>query len=565
MSSLLNYFSKYPLSTNQLIMLVALYFTLVFNFPFLQEVTSTVLALENYNLLFLATVPVLAFNLCTLLFCFFSARPILKPSLICLTLISSLVFYAKVSYGVIFDYGMIQNSAETHTAEALSYLNWHVTAFFVFTGVLPAAFILLVKIKHYPRLMSLLSRIKLIAISIASIIIIAAIFYPNYASVGRNHRQLQKSSIPFQYLVDSIKYTRDQYFTEPRSFNTLDSAPRLITSDGAQKKVIVMVIGETARAQNFAYNGYDKPTNKATEKYGLISFEKMFSCGTATAVSVPCMFSSLTRSNFDKIDAENEQNLLDLVSLAGVDVLWVDNNGCKGVCKRVPTINIDVKSNNPLCDGDYCFDEVLIEPLQNKLAALSAPTTLIVLHMIGSHGPTYFRRYPSETRPFKDDCQRSDIQNCSPETLLNTYDNTIAYTDLVLSKIIESLNTLPEDVQPSMLYVSDHGESLGESGAYLHGFPYAFAPDEQKHIPLLAWFPEQRSPYIDTTCLQRHAKRDTFSHDNIFHSMLGILNVDSTQYDRELDLFASCMSPQTRDGTRLTSNNMSGVVNYSTK
>ncbi len=550
MSSLLNRVSNCQLSTNQLILLVALYFTLVFNFPFLKAVTITVLALDNFNLFFLATVPVLVFNLCTILFSLFSARPILKPVLIGITLISALVFYAKVSYGVVFDYGMIQNSAETHSAEALSYLNWHVVVFFLFTGVLPAAFILLVKVKYSSRFKSLISRTKLIFVSMLSILIIAGLYYPNYASVGRNNRQLQKSSVPFQYLVDSIKYTRDQYFTEPRSFKVLDTNPSLGRSD-EKKKVIVMVLGETARAQNFSYNGYDKPTNRATEKYGLISFEKMFSCGTATAVSVPCMFSSLTRSNYDQMDAEYQQNLLDLVSLAGVDVLWVDNNGCKGVCERVPTINIDVKSDNPLCDGEYCFDEVLLEPLQDKLTHLSAPTTLIVLHMMGSHGPTYFKRYPNETRPFKDDCQRSDIQNCSQASLINTYDNTIAYTDQVLSEVIASLNALPQDVQPSMLYVSDHGESLGESGAYLHGFPYAFAPQEQKHIPLLAWFPKQRSQYIDTTCLQDHAKRDTFSHDNIFHSMLGMLNVHSTQYDKSLDMFATCMLTPSKDVMRL--------------
>ncbi|WP_299787369.1 phosphoethanolamine--lipid A transferase [uncultured Shewanella sp.] len=544
--------SKYPFSTNQLILLVALYFTLVFNFPFLKEVASTVLALDSYNLLFLATVPVLAFNLCTILFSLLSARPIIKPALIGLTLISSMVFYAKLTYGVVFDYGMIQNSAQTNTAEALSYLNWHLAAFLLFTGILPATFILSVKLRHQPRMSSMVSRVKLITISILSMVIIVALFYPNYASVGRNNRQLQKSSIPFTYLVDSFKYSKDHYFTKPRSFKILDASPTLEVSDSGRKKVIVMVIGETARAQNFSYNGYDRPTNQATKKFGLISFEKMFSCGTATAVSLPCMFSALTRDSYDELDAKYEQNLLDLVSLAGVDVLWVDNNGCKGVCKRVPTINIDVKSDNPLCDGEYCFDEVLLEPLKEKLAHLTAPTTLIVLHMIGSHGPTYFRRYPSETRPFKDDCQRSDIQNCSVQSLVNTYDNTIAYTDLVLSEVITSLNTLPQDVQPSMLYVSDHGESLGESGAYLHGFPYAFAPQEQKHIPLLAWFPEQRSPYIDKTCLQSRARGDSFSHDNIFHSMLGMLNVHSTQYDKNLDIFAQCKSPSAQEGMRLT-------------
>ncbi len=190
-------------------------------------------------------------------------------------------------------------------------------------------------------------------------------------------------------------------------------------------------------------------------------------------------FSRLNKSSYDKRIAIAQQNAIDMIHLAGADVLWVSNNtgSCKGVCARVKTKKIPTDKINPLCDGDVCLDEVLIGELSQKLISLTHENTLIILHMIGSHGPTYYKRYPSSQRIFTPDCQRSDIQNCTHEELVNTYDNTIAYTDYVLSRIITELVVISEsqDVKTSMIYVSDHGESLGESGVYLHGLPYAFA------------------------------------------------------------------------------------------
>jgi lipid A ethanolaminephosphotransferase len=528
------------LTANQLLLLASLYFTLILNQPFLSGFMGAIVKLEQYQWLFLLSVPVLLFSLMVLLLSIFSFRFVMKPALIILTLVSALVFYGTLNYGVVFDYGMIENSVETNSSEALSYLNAELLMFFFFVGVLPAGFIALVSINYQPVLKESFQRLKLLTVSASVVCLIAYAFYPSYSAVARNNNYLKKYIVPSQYLSSGYKYARDSLFYRDMTFNMLDEKPKLAMSELGVKRVTVMVVGETARAKSFSHNGYSKATNQFTQPYNVVSFQDMQSCGTATAVSVPCMFSSLQRENFDRRAADNQQNLVDLVALAGVDVLWVDNNGCKGVCKRVNTINIDVNQNSPLCDGEYCQDGILLMPLRKKLANLTHDSTLIVLHMMGSHGPTYFKRYPNDNIIFSPECARSDIQNCSAEQLTNTYDNTIAYTDFVLSQVIDSLENLPDKVEASMLYVSDHGESLGESGAYLHGFPYALSPIEQRDIPMLVWWPKQQR---QQQCLKQIANEQSFNHDNIFHSMLGLLNVASTSYQQELDIFSQCTSP----------------------
>jgi lipid A ethanolaminephosphotransferase len=160
--------------------------------------------------------------------------------------------------------------------------------------------------------------------------------------------------------------------------------------------------------------------------------------------------------------------------------------------------------------------------------------------MIGSHGPTYYRRYPENNSVFKPDCLKSDIQNCSTTELVNTYDNSIAYTDLVLSKLIEVLQA-SDVTDKAFLYVSDHGESLGEKGLYLHGFPYALAPEEQTHIPIIFWSNKLADSNYNQ-CIEL-VRSNTFSHDNIFDSLLGLTQVMSTEYQPEFDIFNACKAP----------------------
>jgi lipid A ethanolaminephosphotransferase len=205
-------------------------------------------------------------------------------------------------------------------------------------------------------------------------------------------------------------------------------------------------------------------------------------------------------------------------------------------------INIDIPTAvSELCDGKYCFDEALLVPLKHKLANLSQANTLIVLHMMGSHGPTYFKRYPNKFKQFTPTCDRSDIQNCTSEQLINTYDNTIAYSDFVNAHVIEQLKSLPSNIDKQFLYVSDHGESLGEGGAYLHGFPYRFAPSTQTHVPLYMWA-DEHNQRITADCLTRLNTTSASSHDHIFHTLLNLVGINSQVYQAPLDLLASCQT-----------------------
>ena len=527
------------MSLNQLLLITGLYFTLVLNYPFVSGFTKAIYSLNDFKLFFLLSVPILLCALTVILFCFFSTKHLVKPILIILLLASSLVFYGSINYGIVFDYGMIQNSIETNSAEAFSYLNFDLISTFFIVGLMPALFIYKTPIAYQPLLKEIVSRTKLISLAIVTIFVIAFFYYQDYASVGRNNHYLKKLIVPSQYLSSGFKYIKHNYFDEERVFTTLDKSP--VDGSPNNKEVIVLVVGETARAMNFSANGYEKPTNSHTQQHHPVSFKNMYSCGTATAVSVPCMFSSLTRDNFDRKEADYQQNLLDIVKLAGVDVLWVDNNGCKDVCNRIATIKIDVNQSDALCDGKYCQDEILLAPLKEKLSNLSNNKTVVVLHMMGSHGPTYFKRYPDKHKKFTPDCSRSDIQNCSSEELTNTYDNTIAYTDFVLSQVIKQLKRLPNEINTSMLYVSDHGESLGESGIYLHGLPYAFSPIEQRHIPMLFWSSQKNEKQnMDDACLKQLADSERYSHDNVYHSMLGLLDINSSTYQKDLDIFSPC-------------------------
>ena len=543
MNKVVQFFSKKTLTTNQLLLVTCSYLALILNFPFLTKASTAIAALENYNIFFLISLPFFLLSLMLFLQALLAFRWITKPILILTVTVSALIFYATVTYGIVFDYGMVQNTFETDTAEALSYVNFYALGFFIIFAVLPCWFIYSVKLTYKPFLKELITRLKLLSASLAFAFLVASLFYSNYASVGRNNKDIASYIIPYKMVDSSYKFIRNHYFYPPLKFQVLDTNPVIIKGNN-KKHVTVMVLGETARAMSFSLNGYSKDTNRYTEKQGVVSFSNMTSCGTATAVSVPCMFSRLDKDNYDKRIATAQQNVVDIIHLAGADVLWISNNNgsCKGVCTRVKSEQVATDISNPLCDGEYCYDEALLKPLRAKLNNITHENTLIVLHMIGSHGPTYFKRYPKDKRIFTPDCQRSDIQNCTQEELVNTYDNTIAYTDFVLSKVINEMATLAEEqaMETSVLYISDHGESLGEKGVYLHGLPYAFSPEEQTHIPMIYWNDKQQTDF-NLSCLAQMSDAP-LTHDNVFDTLLSIMSIQSTAYINDKDSFIHCKS-----------------------
>ncbi len=326
-----------------------------------------------------------------------------------------------------------------------------------------------------------------------------------------------------------------------RPFTKLDEAAEHVPYPDEEKTVFILVLGETARAMNFSLNGYARETNPKLKTQDIVNFPHVESAGTATAFSVPSIFSFTQRGDFSPTDAKYTENLLDLLQQTGYEILWKENdNGCKGVCQRVPNVEMDLKDQR-FCDGTYCRDEILLDGLEEYLANIKGENAFIVLHTIGSHGPTYYRRYPPEFKKFTPTCDTEEIQTCTQEQIINTYDNTILYTDHIVSSVIDILKKFPH-YESGLLYVSDHGESLGENGVYLHGLPYSIAPKEQTSVPMVLWMSEvmKKSDHIDYDCLKKKAAEGNFSHDNLSHSLLSLMEVDSKWYDKKMDFFEGC-------------------------
>lgn len=535
---------RFTLGVMKVNLLLVLLFALVFNWPIFLHFYRILTALEHVKAGFALSIPFVLMAALNAVFLPFTFKYVLKPFFTLMILTGSIASYAMLKYGVIFDVGMVQNIIETNSGEATSYLNGSVALWFLLTGVLPVVCLLWVKIDYpSPWYRGLGMRLGSIALSLLFLGGVAALYYQDYASVGRNNHTIVKEIVPSNYVRGVYRYFRDIVFATPIPYEQIGTDAKIV-SRSDKPTLMFLVVGETARSQNYSLNGYKKQTNGFTEQEpSLVSFKDVRSCGTATAVSVPCMFSNLTRHEYDETVAKSRDGLLDVLQHAGVSVLWKENDGgCKGVCKNVPTIEIEPKQFPDYCQGDSCYDEVLLQGLDKQISDMKSGNKVVAFHLMGSHGPTYYRRYPSADRFFLPDCPRSDIENCSNEELVNTYDNTIRYTDKVLSQLIAKLKTLESQYNVGLVYLSDHGESLGAMGLYLHGTPYKFAPDDQTRVPLLTWFSPQlqQDRQLNQDCLRQEASSKRFSHDNLFHSILGIMDVQTKVYDGALDLFKPC-------------------------
>jgi len=314
----------------------------------------------------------------------------------------------------------------------------------------------------------------------------------------------------------------------------------------ADKKVLtVIVVGETARARNFSLLGYERDTNPELATRNVIAFSNVSSCGTATAVSLPCMFSYLGRQNYSQDKALASENLVDVLSHSGLKVEWWENNtGSKHVADRIVQRSFYMNKDARYCQpgGGDCNDGILVDALSRDIDQYAASGNgILVLHSGGSHGPAYYLRYPRDRAKFQPDCQTPQISNCTDEELVNAYDNSILETDHMLAGVIDVLKSRQDTIASSMIYVSDHGESLGENGLYLHGAPYMIAPAEQTHIPLIAWFSDDfaRITKLDTACVSAKSSQP-LSHDNLFDTVLGLMDVQTTVYQAERDAFAAC-------------------------
>ena len=521
-------------SSNSLIVAVSFFVALFSNVAFFTAAAQTY-GISVRSIVFFASLFFFITSIFMLVLSAICHRVLVKPLLIAFLLLSSVIAYFSNKYGTIFDYHMLGNVLETDPAEARDLLNLQLILYVAGLGVLPAAIVYLVALRTPDWKTETVARLKLAGAAIATLGIIQIVFGGNYASMMRDHFDLVARINPTYPLYSAAKLAVRANPVSVTQAHELIGTDAAIPSTDVSRDLVIMVVGETARADHWSLNGYTRETNPRLSQQDVINFPDFWSCGTFTSWSVPCMFSSLGRAKFTPALASAEGNALDVLQRAGVSVLWRDNNSTsKGVAERVTYEDFKKPSKNPVCDEGECRDEGMLHGLQQYIDAQKGDI-FIVLHQMGNHGPAYYKRYPKAFEQFTPVCKTNDLGACSSEEINNAYDNAIRYTDYFLSKVIELLKQNDSRFDTAMLYVADHGESLGEYGVYLHGMPYKLAPNAQKHVPAVLWLGSKMKQELVLEKLDQ-LRKQPWSQDNVFATLLGLFEIQSNAYDPQLDL-----------------------------
>ena len=477
---------------------------------------------------------------------FLNWRGWLKPVLSVFFLSAASGAYFMVSYGIVIDSTMITNVVQTDTKEALDLLNWRMLISLLVLGILPCWVLWKTPLQVLRLRQQIWSNTLTAVVSVVVIVAALLAIFQDFSSIMRNHTQLRYLVNPLNSyyaigMVAAKPFQRDNKTLLPIGKDAQMATPK----PNEKPPLLLLVLGETARMGNFGVNGYERQTTPALAQENIISLKGVMSCGTSTATSVPCMFSHLGKEDFEA-RKNNYESLIDVLHHAGLAVLWIDNqSGCEGVCERVPQALTKELKHPTLCKDGECFDEIMLNQLDERIQALPAERrakgVVVVMHQMGSHGPAYYKRVPDAFKKFQPECKSNALQECTREQVVNSFDNTILYTDHFLGQAIQWLKKSEATAASAMLYVSDHGESLGENNLYLHGLPYRVAPDVQKRVPWITWWSPQfeKQLGLSRTCLQNKVQMP-LTHDNYFHSVLGLVNVSTEVYQAKLDVHADC-------------------------
>ena len=522
--------------------LVTMFLTAAYNHSLFSKLNERLAVFSWDGAGFVTTLFALMLMLLSVPVLLFVPRFLLKAVLIALVMLSAGLSYFTQNLGIVFDMDMVRNLVETvrdqNQQEARELLSLPLILHLVLWGVLPSIIIALIPLQAAQKWWKSLGIRLIYTLILISIAVSLFVVNNKYATFfARENGDLKAYITPLFALNSTYRYFNTFYAQQEQPFTVLGN-------DAHQQKptprrtIGIMVVGETARADHFSLNGYAQPTNPLLSKENLISFQAVSSCGTSTAYSVPCMFSFLGQKDYSPETADKQSNSLDVLQKAGVKVVWIDNNSsCKGVCTRIENRNLlqQVNHSDDLYSDNGYYDEAMLNDLEHYLAGNQ--DVLIVLHTLGSHGPTYHKRYPAAFAQFQPYCKQDTPHTCPQAEVINAYDNTILYTDYVLSKTIQWLKTQSQQADTFLLYASDHGESLGENGIYLHGLPYFLAPEAQTHIPMLLWLSESyRQQYPQAWSTLQAKINAPLSHDNLSHSLLGLYAVQSHVYQSNLDL-----------------------------
>lgn len=519
------------ISASKLIFLIVVFWIVFANQSFLQSL-FTDYPLNTQNAGFLAVILFGFWGINVMVLLLFGWHKTLKPILIFLCLTSPFAAYFMDTYHVVIDRTMIENALQTDMRETRDLLSFTTLIYFVLLGLLPSVVIWQINVSYLPFKKEAIKRLKVIGLILLVMALSYALFSATVSSFFREHKSIRFYYNPTNYIFATGKYISKNIHSGKKQVERVGEDAVTPEAD-TDRELIILVVGETARADRFSLNGYVKKTNPMLEKQRVVSFTNFTSCGTSTAVSVPCMFSIDAGDHFDTGKARYKENALDVLAHAKVNVLWRDNNSSsKGVADRVEYEDFRDPEVNTICDEE-CRDEGMLVGLEEYIEKHPTGDILIVLHQMGNHGPAYYKRYPKEFEVFTPACQTQELGNCTVEEITNAYDNAILYTDHFLAKTIAFLKQYDDQFETGMLYVSDHGESLGENGIYLHGMPNFIAPEEQRHVPAIMWIGKNFDE-ISYDLLKERANQP-YTHDHIFHTILGLMEVESAVYNPKMN------------------------------
>ncbi|MAD73666.1 MAG: phosphoethanolamine transferase [Rheinheimera sp.] len=515
---------------------VALLLTLMFNQSFIKSILPLggwQLSLPLMALLFLLNI-----FICQL----FSIGNFQKVWLSTLIIIAAISQYFMQQYGVLLDKSMLINALETDSHEVTGLLSSAMLPYFVGYLLLPLALLFWIK----PQQRSLSRSVKrysaLLFIVVALVSGLAASQYQNFAGVFRQHRYLKHQAVPLNALAAAVGVIQSKIAEgHPTAFIQYAEDAQIIPQAN-KPKLVIMVLGETLRADHLGINSYLRNTTPLLAQRDLINFGAIDACGTATAVSVPCLLSYLNKANYNDNLAKHSDNVLDVLARAGVKVIWRNNNsGCKSMCNRVVIDHSFADNSTFDCEEGACPDMALLHNLRQEIAQTKNDNQpiFVVLHQQGNHGPEYYKRSEIQHKHFLPECKSNLLSECQPQHIINAYDNAIVAADELLNSTISLLDGLSDEFDTAMLYVSDHGESLGENGVYLHGLPYWMAPDAQTKVPMLLWLSKSftRRLALNTDCI---SQQKGLSHDYVFNSVLSLFEVTSSSKDARLDFIWPC-------------------------
>lgn len=487
---------------------------LFFHFPFYNFVFNNVdyKSLNGITIVVSTVIVMLVLNALVIYLICYLSRFVGKFLLVLFFIINAIAVYFINTYSVIIDESMVGNVLNTNYDESSSFFSFKLIVYIILLGVIPAIYIIKIKISSLNGTL----RRFLITTSLTLLFILALVFAnaSNWLWIDKNSKTLGGLAMPWSYTVNiSLSYIHKHQENEKEIL-----LPNATIKDN-KKSVVVLLIGESARSQNFSLYGYNKNTNPLLSKVDNLFHFEATSCATYTTACVKCILEH-------KDTGELYEILPNYLERSNVEVIWRTTNWGE------PPVHIKNYQGRealfPDCVGEGCnYDEVLLTGLKELILASKKDKILIVLHTSTSHGPTYSKKYPPHFEVFKPVCNSVELGNCSQIELINAYDNTIVYTDYILFKVIEDLKQLPA-YNSAMIFVSDHGESLGEKNLYMHGLPMSLAPKEQFEIPFIVWLSDSSKQLKPNKIL---------SQNHVFHSVLNFLSIQSPVYDEQMNIF----------------------------